>query len=72
MAGYILWNYILKTCDLSNLFIIKFAEPLFACVVGAIILKENIFQWQYLIAFILISIGIIIGNKKMKKETAHK
>ena len=64
MAGYILWNYILKTSDLSNMFIIKFAEPLFACIVSAIILKENIFQWQYLIAFILISIGIIVGNKK--------
>ena len=64
MAGYILWNYILKTSDLSNMFIIKFAEPLFACIVSAIILKENIFQWQYLVAFVLISIGIIIGNQK--------
>ena len=72
MAGYILWNYILKTSDLSNMFIIKFAEPLFACIVSAIILKENIFQWQYLIAFILISIGIIIGNKKTKKDNSHK
>ena len=72
MAGYILWNYILKTSDLSNMFIIKFAEPLFACIVSAIILKENIFQWQYLIAFILISIGIVIGNKKMEKGTKSK
>jgi drug/metabolite transporter (DMT)-like permease len=72
MAGYILWNCILKTSDLSNMFIIKFAEPLFACIVSAIILKENIFQWQYLIAFILISIGIIIGNKKMEKDNSHK
>ena len=68
MAGYLLWNYILKTSDLSNMFIIKFAEPLFACVFGAILLKENIFQWQYLIAFILISIGIMLGNKKEEKK----
>ena len=68
MAGYLLWNYILKTSDLSNMFIIKFAEPLFACVFGAILLKENIFQWQYLIAFILISIGIMMGNKKEEKK----
>lgn len=64
MAGYILWNYILKTSDLSNMFIMKFAEPLFACIASAIILNENIFQWQYLIAFFLICMGIIIGNKK--------
>lgn len=62
--AYILWNYILKTTDLSNMFIIKFAEPLFACVFGWILLGENIFKLQYLIAFILISAGIILGNKK--------
>ncbi len=74
MAGYILWSYILKTSDLSNLFIIKFAEPLFACIVSAIILKENIFQWQYLVAFVLISIGIIIGNQNtvVHKGKSHK
>ena len=66
MIGYVLWNYILKTSDLSNMYIIKFAEPLFACVFGAILLHENIFQWQYLIAFVLISIGIIFGNKTKK------
>ena len=45
------------------MFIIKFAEPLFACLFGAIILGENIFKWQYLIAFLLISFGIVLGNK---------
>ena len=68
MIGYVLWNYILRTSDLSNMFIIKFAEPLFACVFGAILLKENIFQWQYLIAFVLISAGIILGNKTKKER----
>ena len=68
MVAYILWNYILQTSDLSNMFIIKFAEPLFACVFGAILLHENIFQWQYLIAFILISVGIMLGNKTKKQR----
>ena len=49
------------------MFIIKFAEPLFACIFGAILLKENIFQWQYLIAFVLISAGIVFGNKTKKE-----
>ena len=67
-TAYLLWNYILKTNELSKLFIIKFAEPLFACILGAILLGENILKWQYLIAFILISTGIVLGNKT-KKET---
>ena len=62
-VSYVLWNYIMKTSDLSNMFIIKFAEPLFACLFGAILLNENIFKWQYLIAFVLISGGIVLGNK---------
>ena len=64
--AYLLWNYVLKTSDLSNMFIIKFSEPLFACAFGAILLGEDIFKWQYLIAFILISTGIVLGNMKSK------
>ena len=50
------------------MFIIKFAEPLFACLFGAILLSENIFKWQYLIAFILISAGITLGNIKARNN----
>lgn len=62
IIAYTLWYYVLRTSELSKLFIIKFAEPLFACVFGAIILNENIFKLQYLAAFFLISIGILIGH----------
>jgi len=48
-----------KAEQISKLFIIKFAEPLFACVFGALILKEI----QYLAAFLLIAGGIYISNK---------
>lgn len=49
------------------MFIIKFSEPLFACLFGALILNENILKWQYLIAFLLISFGIVLGNKSDNK-----
>ncbi len=68
ISAYILWNYILKHNSLSKMFIIKFTEPLFACVFGAILLGENIFKLQYLTAFILISLGIVLGNKSENKE----
>ena len=63
ISSYTLWYYVLKSNSLSKMFIIKFAEPLFACVFGAIFLGENIFKIQYLVAFVLISAGIVLGNK---------
>lgn len=63
IVSYTLWYYVLKSNSLSKMFIIKFAEPLFACVFGAVLLGENIFKIQYLSAFIMISAGIIMGNK---------
>lgn len=68
ISGYTLWYYVLKHDSLSNMFIIKSAEPLFACLFGALLLGENIFKIQYLIAFILITIGIVLGNKAEKKH----
>jgi drug/metabolite transporter (DMT)-like permease len=62
-VAYCLWYYIVRSGDLSNLFIIKFSEPVFACVFGAAILNENIFRLQYLFAFVLISAGIVIANR---------
>lgn len=63
IAGYTIWYYVQRTAELSKLFIIKFAEPLFACIFGALLLGENIFKVQYLAAFVLISAGIILANK---------
>ena len=66
-VAYVLWNYILRTTSLSKLFIIKFAEPMFACIFGAILLGEDIFKPQYLVAFLLISLGILMGNRSEKE-----
>lgn len=63
IISYCIWFSVVKSGELSKLFIIKFAEPAFACVFGALILNENIFQLQYLIAFLLIASGIYISNK---------
>lgn len=61
--SYLIWYSIVKNGELSKLFIIKFAEPVFACVFGAMILGENIFKIQYILAFLLIATGIYISNK---------
>ncbi len=64
--SYCLWFGAVKKGELSRLFIIKFAEPIFACIFSAVMLDEDIFKVQYLIAFLLISAGIMISNKKAK------
>ncbi len=62
IVSYCLWFTVVKKGELSKLFIIKFAEPAFACVFGALILGENIWQPQYLLAFALIAAGVILAN----------
>ena len=61
--SYSIWFTVVKNGELSKLFIIKFAEPVFACVFGAILLGENIFKVQYILAFLLIATGIYVSNK---------
>ncbi len=68
IISYCIWFSVVKKAELSKLFIIKFAEPVFACVFGAIILGENIWKVQYLEAFVLISLGIYIANMGIAKS----
>ena len=69
IVSYCIWFGIVKTGELSKLFIIKFAEPVFACVFGALILGENIRRIQYLVAFLFISGGIWLSNTKKQSES---
>ncbi len=68
-VSYCLWFGAVKKGELSKLFIIKFAEPIFACIFSAILLGEEIFKIQYLAAFVLISVGIVISNASAKKAS---
>lgn len=61
--SYSIWFTVVKNGELSKLFIIKFAEPVFACIFGAMLLGENIFRVQYILAFLLIATGIYVSNK---------
>ena len=69
IVSYCIWFGIVKSGELSKLFIIKFAEPVFACIFGAVILGENIYKIQYLIAFLLISGSIWFSNARFTKKT---
>ena len=64
IISYCIWYGIVKSGELSKLFIIKFAEPVFACLLGAVILGENIWKIQYLLAFLLIGGSICLTHIK--------
>lgn len=64
VVSYCVWFTVVKKEALSKLFIIKFAEPLFASVFSWLLLGENIFRLNYLLAFLLISAGIVVANSK--------
>ena len=68
IIAYVLFNAVQKYSKNSTLLIIKFAEPLCACIFGAILLGEDILKIQYLLAFVLISLGIFLGSKKETEE----
>ena len=68
IVSYCIWYYAMGKVLLSKMYILKFAEPFFACIFGALMLKENIFTLQYLIAFILIITGVSIGIKSKPKR----
>lgn len=61
--SYCIWFTVVKNGELSKLFIIKFAEPAFACIFASILLGENVFKIQYILAFLLIATGIYVSNK---------
>lgn len=60
IVAYLIWYRIMKLIPLSEMYLIKFCEPIFACIFGAICFGENIFTIQYLLAFLLICGGITI------------
>lgn len=70
--GYGLWYEVVKKENLSNLFIIKFLEPIFAGVFGALILGENTWNISFLMALIFTLAAIIVSNYSPKRKAAHE
>lgn len=69
-VSYCLWYGIIGKAELSRMFIIKFAEPLFACVFSSILLGEAVLQIKYVLSFLLICSGITLGNMVGGKKSA--
>ncbi len=68
----LVWNTLIKYNDMSNLAILKSADPLFASIFSSILLHENIFKINYLLALIIISVAIALSNVNIKKMLERK
>ena len=67
-VSYVLWYAIVQRNELSKLFIVKFSEPLFAAIIGGIILQENLWKAQYMWAFLFVGLALIASHLDFSKS----
>ncbi len=65
-AAFSIWSILLKFNDVSKISVYKFSVPLFGVLLSFIILHENNLNINVFISIVLVSIGIILINKKEK------
>ena len=71
-VAYTLWFYAVRRVDLSYLFIVKMAEPLFAVLFGAILLGENLWQMRYLVSLLCIGGAIWLSTELHNTDSKNK
>lgn len=62
--AFSLWNLLLKYNKVSLVSVFNFLTPIFGVMLSAIFLGENIFEYKYFIALILVCSGIWLANKE--------
>lgn len=71
-AAYSLWGMLLKYNPVSRITVFGFTTQIFGVLFSALFLREgSSFGWQSLIALILVSVGILMVNRKQKKREAE-
>lgn len=68
IVSYGIWYTIVQKYDLSKLFVIKMLEPIFACLVSAILPLGATLKWHHLVAILLVGLAIIISNLKINQK----
>jgi len=67
--AFSLWTLLLKHNDVGKVAVYNFLVPIFGTAFSGLVLKENIFTAQNLIALALVSTGVIIVNLHIKKRS---
>ena len=68
VIAYVLWNVCVKYNSVAKLAVIRFSVPLFAVVFSGILLKEQIFKWNYILALAIILFSILLNELSWKKK----
>ena len=68
-VSFMLWTVLLKYHQVSKIAVFNMLVPIFGTVISGLLLGENIFKPENLLALILISLGIFLVNfKKMQDK----
>lgn len=62
-AAFALWGTLLKYNPVGMVTIFNFLVPVFGVLLSALFLRENIMQWKYLIALLLVCAGIYLVTR---------
>lgn len=62
ITAYLLWETLLKQCDMSRLSIIKSTEPLFAVLFSGLLLGEQVLKPATLVAVALVVGAVLLGS----------
>lgn len=63
-VAFTVWFSLLRYHKASVLSMFKFVIPIFATALSVVLLKEEVFRFEIIIALILVSLGVIIVNVK--------
>jgi len=65
-VAFTLWTTLLKYNPVGKVTVFNFLVPIFGTLLSGIFLNESIWQLNYLIALILVSLGIWLVNRNEK------
>ena len=66
--AYGIWSMLLKMKPTSQVVIFISFNPVFGAIFGWILLNEDIWNWRFLAALLLISLGTFLVNYTPKKQ----
>lgn len=67
-VGFTMWSVLLSKYPMGKLGVFLFIIPVSGAILSGLILREDVFTLPYLLAFILVSVGIILVNKKRTND----
>ena len=68
-AAYSLWFYLLQRNDVSRISVFKFLTPIFGVALSGLLLGENIFTLENILALALVCAGLMIANGAARRHT---